>query len=223
MACPGRAPVSALSRSPRPLGSCPPRPGSWPTRSTARLSHSPQRVQVRSGRQSLGWRWSATVSHGRTQWVRAGNLLHLAEQAKHCVGRARRAGGQDPAIALPPQPLADVLKRRPLRPSRMRRRQPEARERVLRREIRDAVDFNLPAPEVTRHLPVRRDRKLCQRSVPLRPHRFLVVGEVHPTDGVAALPSPIAGWVRSEQRITAVRQLTPPHAVDVDRADAQVT
>lgn len=92
-------------------------------------------------------------------------------------------------------------------------------EAVGVREIGDRFHANLPAPQIARHLTVRRDRELGEHAVLLSPRGFLAVGEVESANGLPLLPPSVAWWIGAVERIAAVGSLAPPEPGDGDRVD----
>jgi hypothetical protein len=62
---------------------------------------------------------------------------------------------------------------------------------------------------------------LGQVAVPLSPKGLLLVGEVEGIDDLAALPAVVARRLRSDARVSEVRDVTQPRTGGVNRIDVE--
>jgi hypothetical protein len=62
---------------------------------------------------------------------------------------------------------------------------------------------------------------LGQVAVPLSPEGLLLIGEVEGVDDLAALPAVVARRLRSDTRVSEVRDVTQPRSGGVNRIDLE--
>jgi hypothetical protein len=153
----------------------------------------------------------------RRRWQRTRSIDFpiLTEQAKHKCRRARGGGRQQSAPTLCPQPMAYTLKHRPLESTRLGNRETNPRKAPGVGKVRDAIEVDLPSPEITRQGSHRRNTRLRKEAIPLCPHGGFAVAEVERIDDRASLPAVIRRILRQIEHIATARDVTPPKTRDV--------